>query len=113
VAISSGEGDIAVNVAVNTGSGALILRCFAGPVSLVSFFSLEDLEVRGFDIPSATVLISGTFGMVSSAIFGFFEALLLDCMGLLEHRETSLSAFVWSFYSHFFGCNNIVTYNWK
>lgn len=63
-------------------SGELFLRCFAGPMSLVSFFSLEDLELRGFAVDSADVLVSGTGATVSSAIFVFFEA-LLDCMELI------------------------------
>lgn len=62
-------------------SGELSFRCLAEPVSLVSFLSLEDREVRGFDVPSDAVLISGPGATFSSTIL-FFEP-LLDCMELI------------------------------
>jgi hypothetical protein len=68
-------------------SGELTFRCLAGPVSLVSFFGVEDLDVRGFGVLSAAALTSGAEATVSSAIFVFFEALLLDCMELIRPHE--------------------------
>ena len=72
-----------------TVSGEGAFRCFAGPRSLVSFFSLEDLDVRGFEVPSAAVLISGTGALFSSAIFAFFGA-LLDCMELIKPHQNKV-----------------------
>ena len=74
-----------------TVSGDVAFRCFAGRRSLVSFFSVEDLDVRGFEVPSAAVLTSGTGALFSSAIFAFFGA-LLDCMELIKpHRNKVVS----------------------
>jgi len=77
-----------------------LLRCFAGPISLVSFFSLEDLEVRGVAVDSPVVLISGTLVLASSAIFVFFEA-LLDCMTLIKTQLARLVSIIRSKCSHF------------
>ncbi len=61
------------------------MRCFAGPISMVSFFNLEDLEARTFP-PDSVVFISGTLAPVSSAFFVFFE-LLLNCMQLITTQQ--------------------------
>ena len=68
-------------------SGKLALRCRAGPDSPASFFDVEDFDVRGFDVRSAAALTSGAEAVVSSAIFVFLGALLLDCMELIRAYE--------------------------
>lgn len=83
-----------------TVSGDVAFRCFAEPRSLVSFFSLEDLDVRGFEVPSAAVLISGTGALFSSAIFAFFGA-LLDCMELIKPHRNKLVSICLNVRSHF------------
>jgi len=83
-----------------TVSGEAALRCVARPLSPVSFFNLEVLDVRGFEIPSAAVLLSGAGALFSSAIFAFFEA-LLDCMGLIKPQRNKVVSICLNVGSHF------------
>jgi hypothetical protein len=91
------EPDKPADAAIVFGAGAgsavdseLSLRCRAGPVSFVSFFGVEDLDVRGFDVRSAAMLMSGIGALVSSAIFVFFGALLRNCMELITAQPNKL-----------------------
>jgi hypothetical protein len=83
-----------------TVSGEAALRCVARPLSPGSFFNLEVLDVRGFEIPSALVLFSGTGALFSSAIFAFFEA-LLDCMEFIKPQQNKVVSICSSVRSHF------------